>query len=333
MGVFLYVTSIFGTAGVLAIAKLKKKENAPSGNNADLTALRNSLHRCFKSKDIEATNKMYQRYLSELEKAAANEPSYLSELKQIRTEYSFFKRKNKITAISETESETDKEIKPELREIRKMLETEAALCMDSDPDTSLELLNSAACFDPDRSITPIMKIAQINFKQGKHDEAYLTYERALQTLDRSDLRTYHTKSKEICEKMGAKKFKDEQYAEYIYYYCKWLYHHVLALALNGKVNELNVVLGSTEKLSYGVPLKMKTCFTKLGKLTKKQQFNEAMKYYFDKHSSEFKQIAQCASRQPAKGSGWVNQANLLANDFSPEKFEIFYKNILLASLE
>ena len=333
MGIFLYVSSLFNTGRAISLPKLKKNEENLSSELIQLEILRNDLHRCFKSKDIQATNTTYQPYIQLLEKLAKSNLLLIKELRQTQTEYSMFKRKNKITNNSEVETETEKEIKPELRNIRNMLETEAALLEDSDPSTSLDLLYSAACFDPDRSIAPMMKIAQINYKQGKYDEAYSTYEHALQTMDRSDQRTYHAKSKEICEKMGMKKFKNEQFDDYLYYYCKWLYHHVLSLALNAKINELNVVLGSTDKLSYGAPSKMKTCFSKLGKLSKKQLFNDAMKYYFDQHSIQFKQIAQCVCRQPAKGSGWVNEANLMSKEFGPEKFEIFYNKKLKSVLE
>jgi len=331
MGVFLYATSFFGAAGVLAFVKKKKKETKVPPHKHDLVTMKLNVHRYYKSKDIKAANNAYQVYIAALEDLIqAKAAGYEDELHNVRIEYGLFKRKNRISNQDDN-AEADREVTPELRKISRLLQKEAELYIENDPNTSLDLLQSAACFNPDKSLKPEIKIAQINYKLGKADEAFATYEHILQTMDRGNLKDFHTKSKEICEKINVKKFKEDQFNDYLYYYCKWMYHHVMQTALNGRVNEVNTILGATDKLGYGVPTKMHSCFTRLGKTYKRQQFNDSVNLYFDKHSNQIKQIAQCASRQNSRGA--TDQAQLMANELTPENFEFYYHNRIKLTLE
>lgn len=180
-----------------------------------------------------------------------------------------------------------------LREQSALMSREAADLKHVNLPEAIDLLKSSIRMSPVKNYEDYFKLAHYLHLNGQPLESYEIYNNLLEGLDFNDIVLYNAAISNITEKICTRKYKDNEYKDYLYYYSFWLYNHTVSLACRGYIDELNDILKRKDKLHYLAPTKVDGAFKYLEKEKEKDIFS----YYISMYLAKMRQPLLIAVRK------------------------------------
>ena len=217
--------------------------------------------------------------------------------------FDFFK-KPVVVSIDQNIGVSASYVSPEYEKSRILMK-EATAKSATDIHGAVLLLEEAIKICPENA--DHFKLASYYHKSEQKDKSYAILEKLLSGLNKKDIGMYHMNASGIYEKFCTLLYKDNRFDKYLFYYALWLHDRMVAMAFQGRKEELKNFLSNNDKLEYLAPTKVKGSFKKMNKENVKPEFNQRLNNYFVNNSSVLIDIASKA--HTAESSSINNLSN------------------------
>jgi len=211
--------------------------------------------------------------------------------------FDIFKKKptvnipNQEVRLPDQKSENSKEEAYE--KSRSMLKSATSL-KDIDIDKAISIIQEAIQICPENILADHFKLANYYHIANNKEKAYDTLQDLLDNLDPNDIVLYNMYRLGVHEKFCTLYYKEKEYKKYLQHYCLWFDNTNVAMACQGRKEDLQNSLDNRDKLGYLAPTKVNGSFKKLGKESSKRKFNDKLAEYFNNQKEALIEMANKA---------------------------------------
>lgn len=205
------------------------------------------------TKNISCADQAYQNLILfyEHENPKSNY-AYIDELKNLRSEYSLFKKKYDLEEQKTTSffTTTNREMRNEYIQHARFLSKEATKQKSNDISQAVRLIQEAVNINPLDNEADHLKLANYLHQQGRKDEAYEIYSKIISKKNANNVFFYHKSIADVLEKICIRKLSDRDYDSFIINHLLFVTISLLADGIKNDSDNLERTLSENSLIKY-----------------------------------------------------------------------------------